>query len=253
MKSRFTALLILAIAVIVITGFHSTQSQTKKPTSDATLSDPERDLLNEINLARAHPQAYASYLEKLRPMFDGKQYRQNNGPALTTEEGWSAVDDAINFLRTAKPSGPLAVSRGLCLAAGAHVKDQSTTGSTGHKGSDSTFLEDRLKPYGKWDGGIGENITYGNDSARERLLTWLIDDGFPSRGHRRRLLSGDYRAAGISCGPHPEFGAMCVLTLAGGFTDLQPAATTTTAVTSQPVATKTGSKTTSANTRIRKM
>jgi uncharacterized protein YkwD len=253
MRFRFTALLFLPIAAILITGFNSTQSQTKKPTSDSALSDPERDLINEINLARANPQTYAAYLEKLRPLFNGKQYMQSNGASLTTEEGWGAVDDAIKFLRVAKPSGPLAVSRGLCLAAGAHVKDQSKTGSTGHKGSDSSFLEDRLKPYGKWNGGVGENITYGNESARERLLTWLIDDGFPNRGHRTRLLSGDYGAAGISCGPHPEFGSMCVLTLAGGFTDIQPGATTATTTNVKPAATKAGSKSSNVNTKSRKL
>ena len=33
-------------------------------------------------------------------------------------------------------------------------------------------------------------------------------------------MSSDYNVAGICCGPHPEYGKMCVLTLAGGFTDL---------------------------------
>ena len=129
------------------------------------------------------------------------------------------------------------------------MKDQSATGATGHKGSDSTFIEERLKPYGIWNGGVGENITYGNESARERLLTWLIDDGFPSRGHRRRLLSADYRAAGVSCGPHPEFGAMCVLTLAGSFTDVDTANSATT----KPQTTNPASKTKNANIKSRRM
>src|SRR2546428_14004833 len=119
------------------------------------------------------------------------------------------------------------MSPGLCLAAATHVKDQSGTGATGHKGADRTFIEERVKPFGTWQGAIGENLTYGNDSARERVLTWLIDDGFATRGHRKRLLSSDYKVAGLSCGPHPEFGTMCCLTLAAGFTDLQPARLTT--------------------------
>ena len=130
---------------------------------------------------------------------------------------------------------------GLCLAAATHVKDQSATGATGHKGADSTFIEERVKPFGNWQGGIGENLTYGNQSARERVLTWLIDDGFASRGHRMRIMSENYRVAGVSCGPHPQFGAMCVLTLAGGFVELQPA---------KPVANK--NTNTSTNTRSNK-
>ena len=119
------------------------------------------------------------------------------------------------------------MSPGLCLAAATHVKNQSATGATGHKGADSTFIEERVKPFGSWQGGIGENLAYGNASARERVLTWLIDDGFPSRGHRMRIMSENYRVAGFSCGPHPEFGWMCVLTLAGGFVELQPVRTAT--------------------------
>jgi uncharacterized protein YkwD len=136
------------------------------------------------------------------------------------------VEDAIKFLRATKPLGPLSMSQGLCLAAMAHVKDQSGTGATGHKGTDNSFIEQRVKPFGTWQGGVGENLTYGNQSAREQLLTWLIDDGFASRGHRRRLMSPDYKVAGVSCGPHPDFQTMCVITLAGGFVDLQPATTT---------------------------
>ena len=87
------------------------------------------------------------------------------------------------------------------------------------------MIEDRVKPFGTWQGAIGENLSYGKESARERVLTWLIDDGVASRGHRKRLLSADYKVAGLSCGPHPSFDTMCVLTLAGGFIDLPPAKT----------------------------
>jgi hypothetical protein len=32
-------------------------------------------------------------------------------------------------------------------------------------------------------------------------------------------MSDSYKSAGICCGPHKEYGAMCVLTLAGTFTE----------------------------------
>ena len=251
MKSRYVPLLLLLIALVLVLGnSRSTNAQTKSDTSTGAnpFSVSERDLLNEINDARAHPQVYASYLEKLKPMFSGKEYRRTGYPALTTEEGWVAVDDAIKFLQATKPLPPLRFSQGLYLAAQSHVKDQSATGKTGHKGSDSTLIEERVKPYGTWQGGIGENITYGDDSARERILTWLIDDGFPSRGHRRRLLSTDYNVAGISCGAHPEFSAMCVLALAGGFTDTGAAASNSAVKSTTTTATATTTPTSPATT-----
>ena len=225
MKVRLIGLAVVCCALLLtllFSGSHATKSQTKNSDDDG-LSQPERDLFSEINQARAHPAEYASYLEKLKPYFNGKEYKPTGGNSFTTQEGWSAVDDAITFLRTSSPQPALSTSKGLCLAALTHVKDQSASGATGHKGADRTMIEDRVKPFGQWDGGIGENLTYGNQSARERILTWLIDDGFASRGHRNRLMSVNYHVAGISCGPHPEFGSMCVLTLAGGFSDLKTA------------------------------
>jgi len=216
MKVRLVGLFALCcalVAIVCLGGPHPSFSQTTK----ANLSNAEQDLLNEINQARANPQTYAGYLEKLKPMFRGKQYTPQGGTAFDTQEGWSAVEDAIKFLRTAKPIGPLTTSTGLCLAAVSHVKDQSASGATGHQGGDRTMIEDRVKPYGTWQGGIGENLAYGSQSARERLLMWLIDDGFATRGHRNRLMSDGYKVAGVSCGPHPQYGTVCVLTLAGAF------------------------------------
>lgn len=229
MKVRFVGLSALGFAlalILVFSGSKSSRSQTQEVSKGPSLPQAEQDLLAEINQVRAHPGTYATYLENLKPLFKGKEYRAAGRPALTTAEGWAAVDDAIKFLRAIKPLPPLTASTGLSLSAQIHVKDQSRSGSTGHTGSNSSMIEQRVKPFGTWQGAIGENLAYGNESARERILTWLIDDGFASRGHRRRLLSTDYKVAGLACGPHPQFGGMCCLTLAGGFIDLQPANST---------------------------
>jgi len=216
MKLRLFGLAILFALLVVVANTSRIHSQEKPEAPAKALSQDEKDLINEINEARAHPDVYASYLEKLKPLFAGKVYK-----GFETQEGWGAVEDAITFLRAAKPQPPLGVAGGLCSAASVHVKEQSGSGATGHKSAGSgAMIEDRVKPFGTWQGNIGENLSYGNDSARERVLTWLIDDGVATRGHRKRILSPDYKVAGICCGPHPEYEKMCVLTLAGGFTDL---------------------------------
>lgn len=234
MKIRSIGLLALGCALgLFVTLSASLTGHTQTNKASDSMSKDERELLGEINQVRAHPQEYINYLERLKPLFNGKQYKTAT-MTVTTEEGWGAVEEAIAFLRTAKPAAPLTRSEGLCQASLAHIKDQNGTGSTGHKGNDNSFVEQRVKPYGTWQGGIGENLTYGNESARERVLTWLIDDGFPSRGHRRRLLSADYKVAGVCCGPHPQFNSMCAITLAGGFTELQPTKTAGTPATRTP-------------------
>ena len=227
MKVRLFLLSILCSLSIVVAISHSPGTHSQSQTASAgkslpknALSKEEQDLFIEINQVRAHPELYVAYLKKMKPLFVGKVYRKT----LETQEGWAAVEDAIAYLQTVKPQSPFTMSLGLNKAAAAHIKDQSSSGSTGHKTSGSGWLiEDRVKPFGNWEGAIGENLTYGRESARERVLTWLIDDGFATRGHRKRVMSADYGVAGLSCGKHPEYDRMCCLTLAGGFIDSVPA------------------------------
>lgn len=195
----------------------------------AAAADPlEQEVIGEINLARTRPAEYAAYLEQLRPYFSGKEYRRPGKPVLLTEEGMRALDEAISFLRAARPAPPLTLARGMCSGARVLVTEQSASGATGHRGADGSFCEQRTQRFGSWAGGIGENLTYGDDDARERVITLLIDDGFATRGHRKRLLDPNFKVAGVACGAH-KLGRMCVITLAGGFTDgaaqsAQPAA-----------------------------
>jgi uncharacterized protein YkwD len=178
----------------------------------------EQDVIREINLARTHPADYASYLEQMRQYFAGKELRRPGRPALVTQEGAAALEDAIKFLRAVKPAAPLGASTGMCLGARELVRDQGATGATGHKGADGSFCEQRTQRFGSWAGDIGEDLDYSNDTARDRVLMLLIDDGVANRGHRLRLLSPDYRVVGVACGNH-KLGGMCVITFAGGFTD----------------------------------
>ena len=101
------------------------------------------------------------------------------------------------------------------------MKEQVGTDAMGHKGKDGSFCEQRTQRFGTWKEPIGENLSYGTDTARERVLTLLIDDGVTNRGHRKRLLDPSFHVVGVACGDH-KLGAMCVITLAGGFTDGAP-------------------------------
>src|SRR5205807_8158474 len=118
-----------------------TQSQRKSAGEDG-LSPAEQDLLDESNQARAHPDVYAKYLQSLKPFLMGKDYQPNGQPALTTQEGWNAVQDGINFLSTAKPQGLLNISHGLRLAAVTHFRHPNATGATGHRGTSTSMIYD---------------------------------------------------------------------------------------------------------------
>src|SRR5437868_15507139 len=107
MKVRLFGLASLCFSIALLVSLISpkTQSQGKKSAGEDGLSQAEQDLLDEINQARSHPDVYAKYLQSLKPFCKREDYQPNGQPALTTQEGWNAVQYAINFLIRAKPQG----------------------------------------------------------------------------------------------------------------------------------------------------
>ena len=134
-----------------------------------------------------------------------------------TSEGVAAVNEAISFLRAARPLPPMVINRGMCLAAKDHVRDLALKGVTGHKGSDGSSPNSRLERYGRWDGVVGENIVYDVNTARQIVIGLIIDDGTPNRGHRRNIFEPHHLVTGVSITDSSTNGAKCVLTYAGGF------------------------------------
>jgi uncharacterized protein YkwD len=183
----------------------------------AFLSDLEKEVIHELNLARTQPRQYAEYVKDMLQYFDGKYYKYPGEITLVTQEGKSAVKECYEFLMSVDPVGPLRGSKGLSLAASDHVDDQGPSGETGHTGSDGSSPFDRIERYGSWLSTAGENIDYGNNDARRIVLSLLIDDGVPSRGHRTNIFNPDFKAVGIATGRHKTYRHMCVMALAGGF------------------------------------
>lgn len=171
----------------------------------------ERAVLDEINFARANPQAYAERLRTYRGYFQGKIVRYPGNPnGLITTEGVAAVDEAIAYLRRQQPLPPIAHSDLLALAAADHVREQGPRGATGHESADGSRPGARVTRRG---GGIhvAENITYGPPSGTEVVRQLIVDDGVKSRGHRHIVFSAEYRFAGAACGPHKVYRVMCVI------------------------------------------
>jgi uncharacterized protein YkwD len=175
-------------------------------------------IIHEMNLARQNPTFYAAIVEKTRQNYSGAVCLLPGNIRLRTHEGVRALDDAIHFLRRAKPQPPLALSPGLCLAAADHCREQGG-GATGHYGSHGGDPGNRISRYGVVSQGWAENIAYGRHTAREIVLTLIVDDGVRGRGHRKNIFNPTYDVAGAAYGPHARFGSVCSIDFASGYAE----------------------------------
>lgn len=177
----------------------------------AAPSSFESGVFAELNRFRADPAAYANVLRSYRPRFDGKLLIAEEGSEIDimTNEGVSAVDEAIRDLRSKKPLARLAWSDQLARAAADHVASQSRSGGVGHY-TNGRGPGERMRARG---GGpyVNEVITYGHHKPAGVIHQLLIDDGVPDRGHRSSLLRETHRYAGVACGSHKTYRTMCVI------------------------------------------
>jgi uncharacterized protein YkwD len=184
------------------------------------MSPLEKQIFDEMNLARTDPRKYATYVEEFKKSYKGNQLTlAGRNQAIVTSEGIAAVNEAINFLRSEKPLAPMAIMKGPSLAAKDQANDLAIKGITGHRGSDGSSPNARLERYGMWDGVVGENIVYDVTTAREIVIGLIIDDGTSTRGHRRNIFDPNHRITGVSISESPANGARCVITYAGGYKD----------------------------------
>jgi uncharacterized protein YkwD len=182
------------------------------------MSQLEKEIIEEMNLARTEPQKYAAFIEEYKKYYDGNRLNiPGRKKALVTNEGVAAVDEAISFLRAAPPLPAFAVAKGICSAAADHAKDLAGKGITGHRGSDGSMPNGRVDRYGDWDAAIGETVVYEVSTARLVIISLIIDDGVPNRGHRRNIFDPNYHVTGISVSDPLNFGSKCVIDYVGGF------------------------------------
>jgi uncharacterized protein YkwD len=177
----------------------------------------ERAVVQEMSDARVQPKAYAKHLRALRDDFEGTLWKRPGRVPLRTEEGVAALDEAIAFLESARPLGPLRFNEGLARAARLHARDLGPRGALEHVGADGSRLSDRLNRLGTWHGLIAENISTGETEARQVVIQLLVDDGVANRGHRKNLFNPDLHQAGAGTAPHRDYRTVTVIDYADGF------------------------------------
>jgi uncharacterized protein YkwD len=189
------------------------------------LSDLEKQIVLEMNKVRSDPSQYArAFLAPQRKYYSGQKLTYPGEIPIRIQEGTRAFDECYQVLLKTRPMEILTPRAGLVKAARDHVLDQSKTGQTGHGGRDNSDVSQRANRYGRWNGKIGEIIHYGHATAGRIVSSLLIDDGVPSRGHRKIILDPLFRHVGVAFGPHPKFRTLCVIVFAAEYVDSIPKA-----------------------------
>jgi uncharacterized protein YkwD len=166
----------------------------------------EARVLEEVNYARTRPADFARLL---------RDYRNHPEEGRTSIEGPAALDEAIEFLERQAPLPPLKADSRLARSAAGYARDQGPQGYTGHVSADGATLGDRVRRQQVWSMSTAEAISYGYENARDVVRQLIVDDGVSSRGHRKVLFDTMLRFAGVGCGPHRIYGAMCVIDFSG--------------------------------------
>lgn len=182
-----------------------------------SLSAIEKGIIEETNLARTNPAAYALKIEKFLSYYKGSLLYLPGKIPIRTREGTSAVREAIRFMKRQKPVGALIPSKGMSLAARDHVRNTGPRGKVGHSGYDGSSPFDRMRRYGKILVTAGENIGYGLDQPEWMVIQLIVDDGVRGRGHRKNLFKKAFKYIGVAYGNHKVYRTMNVSVYAGGF------------------------------------
>lgn len=120
-------------------------------------------------------------------------------------------------------------------------------GALGHVGHDGCTAGERANRYGTWHKAYGENLAYfcwngastclrrqpctcggvgsltfrrpASCAADDVVVSWLVDDGVPKRGHRVNLLREGWRVCGVASGDHKNMESMYIALFADAYED----------------------------------
>lgn len=126
----------------------------------AQMTVREQQVLDEINLVRTNPKAYITYIDVYLGDMDSDASER------------SAANELKNELKKMVPLRPLVFSKQLYQSCKNHGSYVSKTKKFVHSKGD-----------------YAENIQYGQSEVRNAVIDLLIDDGIPSRGHRKNILN----------------------------------------------------------------
>jgi len=146
--------------------------------TQAQMTATELNQIDELNLMRTQPKAYAEILRK---------HAQNK--VLDTTSVWIINNELIPLFDTMTPLQPLIPSEELRRAANHFNGFDTISGNLWHDLDYYSMVENK---------GGAQNISVGNPPRpRAQIISLLIDECFSDRGHRFTFLNRDYTHASV--------------------------------------------------------
>jgi len=191
MRKHFILYILLALSV---PSFAQTWTQEQLDAANTAKGIPyldtvEREAIMYLNLARLYPGDFLNY--EVRSYVGTKKY----GDFL---KGAPEKVSLIATLEAMQPVGALAYDSALYANAKCFAKELGEVGRTGHTRN--------ICPKENY----AECLTYGMETGKDVVMSWLIDHKVASLGHRKICLNPVYVKIGLSKHPHTRWDSCAV-------------------------------------------
>ena len=157
-----------------------------------------KKILDTLNDIRTNPSKYAERVQVLY-LDHINDKGINMRTKIMTNEGKVPYADAKRFLTSQKPISKCELDDGLTAAAYLHSVYCAAIGEQTHTSKDGGGPMDRIKDFGMMlQGMCAENVLSKSQiDAEEWILDFIIDDGCPSRGHRKNIFNPQVSKIGL--------------------------------------------------------
>ena len=158
------------------------------------LNDEEKEVILVMNMARHDGPLFVRTL--LANYVEEKQV-ENSSYLRSLRKDLNKVEGLI----------PLQPEKDLTAAAQGHAIKSGKSGRVGHQDFNKRFDPLMGNPYTH----VGENCSYGYETAMDIVISLLIDEGVKDHGHRKNILMVDFNSVGVAIRPHKTYRINCVM------------------------------------------
>ena len=167
------------------------------------------DLFKEMNSVRKNPSGYADKILSYKSYFKDKvMHIPGSKKGISTEEGFSAFEEAAQFLKSSKPVEELSPSKALGRVANDYLELSSHCSPEKINEID---LDSIINKYGSFSGTFHNAMDFGSSTPELVVISLLVSDGDPTRANREFLTNPELKKIGTATGKHDTYGTVTII------------------------------------------